>query len=55
VDANIVMTDGGKFVEFQATAEHQSFDDVQMSRMTLLAKAGIAELIAIQQAAVDQA
>ena len=55
VDANVVMTDGGKFVEYQATAEHKSFDDGQMSRMTLLAKAGIAELIAIQQAAVDQA
>jgi ribonuclease PH len=53
VDANIVMTDKGRFVEFQATAEHQSFDDDQMSNMTALAKTGIAELIAIQKAVTD--
>ncbi len=53
VDANIVMTDKGRFVEYQATAEHQSFDDDQMSHMTALAKAGIAELIAIQKAVTD--
>jgi ribonuclease PH len=53
VDANVVMTDAGRFVEFQATAEHKSFDDHQMSVMTSLAKAGIAELAAIQKAAVD--
>jgi ribonuclease PH len=55
VDANVVMTDGGKFVEFQATAEHKSFDDAQMGRMTSLAKAGIVELIAIQKAVADLA
>jgi len=55
VDANVVMTDDGRFVEFQATAEHKSFDDDQMSRMTGLAKTGIAELIAIQKAAAELA
>jgi ribonuclease PH len=55
VDANVVMTDTGRFVEFQATAEHKSFDDDQMARMTLLAKAGIAELIAIQKTVTDLA
>lgn len=53
VDANVVMTDAGRFVEFQATAEHKSFDDEQMSGMTALAKAGIAELLAIQKAAIE--
>jgi ribonuclease PH len=53
VDANVVMTDSGRFVEFQATAEHRSFDDHQMGHMTSLAKAGIAELIAIQKAVTD--
>src|ERR1700728_41209 len=53
VDANVVMTDTGRFVEFQATAEHKSFDDTQMVHMTSLAKAGIAELIAIQKAVTD--
>jgi ribonuclease PH len=53
VDANVVMTASGRFVEFQATAEHKSFDDDEMSRMTVLAKAGIADLIAIQQAVTE--
>lgn len=55
VDANVVMTADGRFVEYQATAEHRAFDDEQMSRMTGLAKKGIAELIAIQKAAIDLA
>jgi ribonuclease PH len=55
VDANIVLTSDGRFVEYQATAEHKSFDDVQMSQMTALAKKGIAELIAIQRAAIESA
>jgi ribonuclease PH len=55
VDANVVMTAAGRFVEFQATAEHKSFDDHQMGRMTALARAGIAELIAIQQAVTELA
>ena len=53
VDANVVMTDAGHFVEFQATAEHKAFDDEQMIGMTSLAKAGIAELLAIQKTAID--
>jgi len=55
VDANIVMTDSGRFVEFQATAEHESFDDGQMSAMTKLARAGIENLIAIQNRAIESA
>src|ERR1700683_1719926 len=55
VDANVVLTDDGRFIEFQATAEHKSFDDDQMSRMTELARKGVAELIAIQKAAVELA
>lgn len=55
VDANVVLTDEGRFIEYQATAEHKSFDDAQMSRMTALAKKGIAELLAIQKAAIESA
>src|SRR6202167_2095131 len=55
VDANVVMTAAGRFVEFQATAEHKSFDDDQINRMTALARKGVAELIAIQKAAVELA
>ena len=50
-----MMTDAGQFVEYQATAEHKSFDDAQMGRMTGLAKVAIAELIAMQRAVIDAA
>jgi ribonuclease PH len=55
VDANIVMTDSGRFVEFQATAEHRSFDDAQLDQMKALARAGIAELIVLQKSVIDAA
>lgn len=55
VDANVVMTDSGRFVEFQATAEHRSFDDEQMSCMTALAKAGIAQLLELQRSVIEAA
>jgi ribonuclease PH len=55
VDANIVMTDNGRFVEFQATAEHKSFDDVQLDHMRALARVGIADLIALQKRTVQAA
>ena len=55
VDANVVMTSTGSFVEFQATAEHQSFDDAQMDEMRSLARAGIAELIALQKQVIESA
>ena len=49
VDMNIVMTGSGKFVEVQATAEHHSFDDSQLSRLIELARHGIRELTEIQK------
>ncbi|MDR3764196.1 MAG: ribonuclease PH, partial [Acidobacteriota bacterium] len=33
VDANFVMTGSGKFIEVQATAEHEPFSDGQMAEM----------------------
>ncbi len=53
VDANVVMTADGRFVEFQATAENRSFDDAQMDEMRLLARHGITQLIEAQKAAID--
>jgi len=44
VDMNVVMTGAGKFVEVQATAEHEPFDDAQMAEMMVLARTGIEEL-----------
>jgi ribonuclease PH len=52
VDMNVVMTGSGRFVEVQATAERDAFDDQQMARMIGLARNGIAELIEVQKRAV---
>jgi ribonuclease PH len=49
VDMNVVMTGTGKFVEIQATAEHTAFDDAQMADLTELARAGISQLVRMQQ------
>jgi ribonuclease PH len=49
VDANIVMTGAGRFVELGFTAEHGSFADPDMERMLSLARSGIDELVAIQK------
>jgi ribonuclease PH len=49
VDMNIVMTEGGKFIEIQGTAEHAPFSKVQLDEMLLLAKAGIQALIKKQK------
>src|SRR4029077_914320 len=50
VDMNFVMTAGHKLVEVQATAEHQVFDDQQFAKMLAVAKQGVHQLIAKQQA-----
>ena len=55
VDANVVMTDADKFVEFQATAEHNAFDDTELDRLKQLARSGIAELLAIQKKVLESA
>ncbi len=55
VDANVVMTDSGRFVEFQATAEQKSFDDAQMDQMRALARAGNVELIELQKNVIEAA
>jgi len=54
VDMNFVMTAGHKMVEVQATAEHQVFDEPQLSKMLGLARQGVQSLIAKQQAILNQ-
>jgi ribonuclease PH len=51
VDMNVVMTGKGRFVEVQATAEHEAFDDAQMAELIELSRNGIARLIEIQKLA----
>lgn len=53
VDANVVMTAEGRFVEFQATAENEAFDDAQMDQMRNLARAGIKDILAVQKAVLS--
>ena len=50
VDMNVVMTAGQKFVELQATAEHQVFDENQLAAMIGLARQGLESLVAQQKA-----
>ncbi|HZQ94097.1 MAG TPA: ribonuclease PH [Candidatus Sulfotelmatobacter sp.] len=53
VDMNFVMTAGGKMVELQATAEHQVFDDAELSKMMAFARDGVRQLITQQQAVLS--
>lgn len=53
VDFNIAMTDEGKMVELQASAEREAFDKNLISEAVDLAQSGIEEIIRIQQAAIE--
>ncbi len=53
VDMNIVMTGDGRFIEVQGTAEAAPFSSAELSHMTEIAGSAIAELTAIQSAAIQ--
>jgi ribonuclease PH len=53
-DMNVVMTEAGHFVEVQGTAEGAAFTRKEMDQLLALAEQGIAELIALQKAALAQ-
>src|ERR1051325_7174680 len=55
VDMNIVMTAANKFVEVQATAEHQVFSDDQLQAMIGLASHGLKTLLEKQQSVLASA
>jgi len=48
-DANFVMTGKGGIVEVQGTAETEPFSQEQFDQLMLLARQGIAELVALQK------
>lgn len=52
VDMNVVMDGRGRFVEVQGTAERTPFDRARLDGLLTLAEAGVAELVAIQRAAI---
>ncbi len=53
VDLNVVMTDDGRFVELQGTAEHEPFTEESLDALKLLARKGIKELVKLQKAALS--
>ena len=53
VDFNVVMTDRGKFVEVQGTAEESAFTRAQLDDMMTIAESGVRRLIDIQRRALS--
>ncbi len=51
-DMNVVMNDGGGFIEIQGTAEGHAFRRAEMDAMLQLAEAGVAQLVALQREAL---
>ncbi|MDR6643656.1 MULTISPECIES: ribonuclease PH [Rhodanobacteraceae] len=54
-DMNVVMNDGGGFIEVQGTAEGHAFRRDEMNALLDLAAKGIDELVAAQRAALETA
>jgi ribonuclease PH len=54
-DMNVVMNDGGGFIELQGTAEGHAFRRDELDALLALAEQGIGELLLAQRAALDQA
>ena len=51
VDLNVVMTDDGRFVELQGTAEHEPFTEEALDALRALAKKGLKKIFALQKKA----
>ena len=55
VDCNFVMTDSGRFVEIQGTAERDSFSAEEYAQLVALASGGMKTLFALQREALTRA
>ena len=53
VDMNIVMTESGKFIEIQGTAEDKAFSRAQFNEMVDLAEKGLKEIFELQRNIID--
>jgi len=53
VDFNIVMNAVGEFIEIQGSGEEATFSENQLREMLAMGKAGIRELLELQQAALQ--
>jgi ribonuclease PH len=54
-DMNVFMTDAGKFVELQGTAEAAPFDRAELDRLLGLAEGGIRDLFDVQRSVLAAA
>ncbi len=54
-DMNVVMTEDGRFIEVQGTAEDEPFDRTELDAMLKLAEKGGAELRVLQRQALESA
>jgi len=53
VDMNVVMTDTGRFIEVQGTAEGAPFDRDRLNRLLDLAHGGVRQMLSKQREALD--
>lgn len=53
VDMNLVMNAAGEFIELQGTGEESTYTDEQLAAMLAVGKAGIKQLLALQQTALQ--
>jgi ribonuclease PH len=53
VDFNVVMTDDGRFVELQGTAEHEPFGSDALESLLALARKGLKKIFTLQKNAVN--
>lgn len=53
VDMNLVMTEGGRLIEIQGTAELEPFTVEEMMAMVGMARKGIESLLSIQREAIE--
>jgi ribonuclease PH len=54
MDSNIVLTESGRILELQVTAEDKSYDMAKLQDLVNLATKGIAEIIRLQYDALKQ-
>jgi ribonuclease PH len=53
VDMNLVMNGAGEFIEVQGNGEEATFNETQFAAMLALGKAGIRQLLELQQRALE--
>ena len=55
VDMNVIMTESGKIIEIQGTAEEKPFDRKQLNELLDLAECGLRQIFAIQRTVLESA